>query len=241
MTAIAARGWRGVVVHWRGCSGEPNRQPRAYHSGDTAELDWILRRLRPDSVIGISLGGNVLAKWLGERGSEAPLRGAVVIGAPQDLRTSAEKLARGFSRFYCHHFLVTLKRKALAMEATHPGLCDPARIHAARTLFDFDDAFTGPVHGFDGAHDYWARSSCRPWLASIAIPTLVINARNDPFVPFGSLAGPAEVSAAVTLDYPEGGGHVGFATPPLPARSTWLAERSLAFLADPTTGGRPHG
>lgn len=233
MAAIAARGWRGVVVHWRGCSGEPNRLARAYHSGDSAELDWIIRRLRPSHAIGVSLGGNVLAKWLGEQQSAAPLEAAVVIAAPQDLRAGAERLSQGLSRIYCRHFLATLKAKALDKLARFPDLCDGERIRNARSLYDFDDAFTAPVHGFAGAHDYWQRSSCRRWLASITVPTLVINALNDPFVPTRSLAGPAEVAPAVTLDYPAHGGHVGFPTAPFPGGTTWIARRSLDYLDTP--------
>ena len=243
MRAIAACGWHGVVAHWRGCSGEPNRLPRAYHSGDSDEVDWIIRRLRPRYAIGISLGANALAKWLGMQGTEAPIDAAVVIAAPQDLRAGAERLAHGFSRLYCRHFLTTLKAKALAKLVQYPGLCDGARIRDARTLYDFDDAFTAPVHGFAGAHDYWQRSSCRPWLASITVPTLVINALNDPFVPATSLAGLAEVSRAVTLDYPMEGGHVGFPTAPFPGSTTWLCERSLDYLGEPgrRSGDTVHG
>ena len=236
MHAIAARGWHGVVAHWRGCSGEPNRLARAYHSGDSAEVDWIIRRLNPQYAIGVSLGANALAKWLGEQQAAAPLDAAVVIAAPQDLRAGAERLSQGFSRLYCHHFLSTLKGKALEKLARYPGLCDGARVRRARTLYDFDDAFTAPVHGFAGAHDYWQRSSCRRWLASITVPTLVINALNDPFVPASSLASRADVARAVLLDYPLAGGHVGFPTAPFPGDTTWLCQRSLEFLNAP---GRP--
>ena len=233
MAATAARGWRGVVVHWRSCSGELNRLARAYHSGDSVEMDWIVRRLRPDYVVGISLGANVLAKWLGEQQRSAPIKAAVAIAPPQDLRAGAERLARGLSRIYSRHFLASLRRKAFDKLERFPGLCDRDRIRTARTLYDFDDAFTAPVHGFAGAHDYWQRSSCRPCLAAITVPTLVINALNDPFIPAGSLAGPADVSPAVTLDYPAGGGHAGFVSAPLPGGSTWFVQRTLAFLADP--------
>ena len=236
MAATAARGWRGVVVHWRGCSGEPNRLARAYHSGDSAELDWIIRRLRPRHVVGISLGANVLARWLGEQRTAAPLEAAVAIAAPQDLRASAERLARGLSRLYGRQFLATLRQKALGKLVRDPDLCDEERIRSARTLYDFDDAFTAPVHGFAGAHDYWQRSSCRPYLAAITVPTLVINALNDPFIPARSLAGPTDVASAVTLDYPASGGHAGFASTAFPGSADWLTQRCLGFLADP---GRP--
>lgn len=238
MAATAARGWRGVVVHWRGCSGEPNRLARAYHSGDSAELDWIVRRLRPTWVVGVSLGANVLVKWLGEQQGAAPISAAVALAPPQDLRASAERLAQGFSRLYCRHFLVTLRQKALGKLAREPDLCDIDRIRSARTLYDFDDAFTAPVHGFAGAHDYWQRSSCRPYLATPTVPTLVINSLNDPFIPSQSLAQPGDVAAAVTLDYPAGGGHAGFTSSRIGGGADWLIRRCLDFLDDP---GRPSG
>ncbi len=244
MAAATRRGWRAVVVHWRGCSGEPNHLPRAYHSGDSVELDWIQRRLGADFAIGVSLGGNVLAKWLGEQGGAAPLKAAVAIAPPQDLRAGAEQLARGFNRIYCRHFLVTLKRKSLEMLDRHPGLFDGDRVRRARDFFDFDDAVTAPLHGFAGALDYWQRSSCRPYLAEVRVPTLVVNALNDPFLPPSALARPGEVSRAVTLDYPAHGGHVGFASGQATGREAWLTARVLDFLADPerrATGTRVDG
>ncbi len=231
MAAAAARGWRGVVVHWRGCSGEPNRLPRAYHSGDSAEVDWILRRLRPDFAAGVSLGANALLKWLGEQAEAASfIRAAAGVSPPQDLEAGAVSLARGVNRLYCAHFLRTLKPKSAALLDRHPGLFDRARMLAARNFHDFDDIVTARLHGFSSAHDYWSRSSCRPFLAGIAVPTLVINARNDPFLPATALARPDQVSRTVTLDYPDQGGHVGFATGAPPGRPDWLARRLLDYF-----------
>ena len=228
MRAVVDRGWQGVVVHWRGCSGEPNRLARAYHSGDSAEVDWILRRLRPDFVAGVSLGANAMLKWLGEQGGAASfIRAAVGVSPPQDLEAGAMALARGFNRAYCWHFLVTLKRKSEAKLLHFPGAFDRQRMLAAKTFFDFDGAVTAPLHGFSSAQDYWTRSSCRPWLAGIQVPTVVINARNDPFLPASALARPEAVSPAVELDYPAHGGHVGFASGPPPGRAEWLPSRIL--------------
>ena len=231
MTATAQRGWRGVVVHWRGCSGEANHLPRAYHSGDSAEVDWILRRLRPDFVAGISLGGNALLKWLGEQGEAAGfIRAAAGVSAPQDLEAGAISLARGINRLYCQHFLRTLKPKSAALLDRYPGLFDRARMLAARNFHDFDDIVTARLHGFSSARDYWSRSSCRAFLGGIRIPALVINARNDPFLPATALATPDQVSRSVTLDYPDEGGHVGFTVGAPPGRPDWLPRRLLDFF-----------
>ena len=235
LRALAVRGWRGVVPHFRGCSGEPNRLARAYHSGDSAEIDWILRRLAPLAgsaplfAAGVSLGGNALLKWLGEREHEAGtlLAGAAAICPPLDLTISGHALGRGFNRLYSAHFLLTLRAKALAKHARHPGLFDAARVRRARSLYDFDDAYTGPVHGFAGADDYWRRASSKPWLRAIRVPTLLLNAANDPFVPPAALPRPGELAAAVRVECPPHGGHVGFLGGAWPGHIGWLPERLL--------------
>jgi predicted alpha/beta-fold hydrolase len=229
MTHVAAAGWRGVVVHWRGCSGEPNLLARAYHSGDSAEVDWIVRRLRPDFVAGVSLGANALLKWAGEQGSKAGIVKAVAgVSAPQDLHAGALALSKGFNRLYCLHFLKTLKRKSILKLAQFPDIYDRRAVTAARDFSDFDGLVTAPLHGFDSAIDYWTRSSCRQFLGDISVPTLVLNARNDPFLPESSLAGPSEVSRHVLLEYPAEGGHVGFIDRRLGA--DWLPRRLMGFF-----------
>jgi predicted alpha/beta-fold hydrolase len=238
MEAVAARGWTGAVVHFRGCSGEVNRLPRAYHSGDSDEIDWLLRafrRDRPQGAIfaaGVSLGGNALLKWLGERGTAAGvIDGAAAVCAPLDLAACGHHLARGFNRVYTRHFLGTLKRGAEAKWQRYPGLFDRRRMQAARTLYDFDDAVTGPIHGFLGAEDYWRRASAKPWLRGITVPTLVLNAANDPFLPAWALPVARDVAAAVCLEVPPGGGHVGFVVGPWPGRLDWLPGRLLAHFS----------
>ena len=225
-----ARGWRCVVPHFRGCSGEPNLKARAYHSGDSEELDWILRRLEPDFAIGVSLGGNVLLKWLGERGSAARLKRAVAVSAPLDLAAAGRALDRGFNRqVYTRSFLASMKRNAFAKLARFPGLFDAPRVRRASTLYEFDDAVTAPLHGFRDADDYWVRASSAPWLEHIRVPTLVLNARNDPFLPEAALQRATRKAApAVLLEFPRSGGHVGF-----PGRRGWLARRVLEFLSSP--------
>ncbi len=238
MHSVARRGWAGVVVHFRGCSGCLNRLPRAYHSGDSAEADWVLRRLRalhPGRrlyVVGVSLGGNVLLKWLGEQGSAAEgiVDAAAAVCAPVDLAAAGAALQQGANMIYTRHFLQTLKRHALARLERHPGLYDRRRVLAARTLHDFDDIVTAPLHGFRDADDYWRRASSRPWLPHIAAPTLMLNAVNDPFLPPAALPAPHQVARAVTLEYPDQGGHVGFVAGAFPGHLDWLPARLLHFF-----------
>ena len=238
MHALALRGWGGAVPHFRGCSGEPNRLPRAYHSGDSAEIDWILRRLRalfPQRTIfaaGVSLGGNALLKWAGEQalGARDAVQAVSGICAPLDLTAAGQALQQGFSLLYAKRFLATLKANAGARLARHPGLFDEARMRAARNLHEFDDAVTAPLHGFPDAGDYWRRSSSKPWLGGIRLPALVLNALNDPFLPQTALPAAGQVSAAVTLDYPAQGGHAGFVSGPFPGRLDWLPQRLLSFF-----------
>jgi len=239
MHAAAQRGWLGVVVHFRGCSGELNRLPRAYHSGDSAEIDWALRRLqllhpeRTRHAVGVSLGGNALLKWLGEQGTAAAaaVHAAVAVSAPVDLHAAGNALEHGFNMIYTKNFLSTMKRSSLARLALHPRLFDARRMLAARTLREFDDLVTAPLHGFDGVDDYYTRASSKPVLAHITVPTLLLNARNDPFLPATALPAPGAVSAAVNTEFPETGGHVGFVSGAFPGTLDWLPERALDFLA----------
>ena len=237
MRAAADRGWRGVVPHFRGCSGEPNRMARAYHSGDSEEGDWILRRIHARfpaaalHAVGVSLGGNMLAKWLGERGAEAGfVAAAASVGAPLDLAAGGEALARGFNLVYTKMFLATLRGKALAKIARFPGLAAAEAIRASRNLYDFDNVYTAPVHGFRDTEDYWARASAKPHLGGVTVPHLVLNARNDPFVPAASLPRPQDVSRFVHLEQPQEGGHIGFAAGAPPGHLDWLPQRLLRFF-----------
>lgn len=238
MRAATAIGWSGVVVNFRGCSGESNRLPRAYHSGDSDEIDWILRRLRalcpdrPCYAVGVSLGGNALLKWLGERqaGAGDCLRAAAAISAPLDLTACGHHLARGFNRIYTQYFLRTLKRNATEKLRRYPGLFDERRMSAANSLYEFDDVVTAPLHGFADADDYWRRASSKPWLTGIRQPTLLLNALNDPFLPAPALPSATEVSPAVQREFPHHGGHVGFVTGAPPGRLDWLGERLLTFF-----------
>ena len=231
-------GWRGVVPHFRGCSGEPNKLPRAYHSGDYAEIGWMLSAIHalepsaPLYAVGVSLGGSALLNWLGREGDRAALliNAAAAVSAPLDLTAAGIAIGQGLNRIYTKHFLQTLIPKALAMAHRFPGKLDKASIHRADSMHAFDDVVTAPLHGFDGADDYWLRASSKPWLRGIAVPTLVLNARNDPFIPATSLPTRAEVSATVLLEQPEGGGHAGFLSAPFPGRLDWLPLRLVQFF-----------
>ena len=238
MAALAARGWSGAVPHFRGCSGEPNRTARFYHSGDAAEIAWIMARLRartgaPLYAAGVSLGGNALLRWLGESGDAANfVTAAAAISAPLDLARGGEALSSGFNMLYTHMFLHTLKPKCLAKLEQFPGLFDRDALLAARDLYAFDNVVTAPLHGYVDTNDYWHRASARHVLHEITVPTLVLNARNDPFLPGEHL--PASASKAVTLEYPEEGGHVGFPGAPGAGGIGWLPRRILSFFDNAT-------
>jgi predicted alpha/beta-fold hydrolase len=237
MAEAKARGWHGVVPHFRGCSGSINLLPRFYHLADSAEVDWVLRRLKaqhngPVVAAGVSLGGNVLLRWLCEQEQDATaiLDAAAAISAPLDVHAGGHAISQGFGMIYTRSFLKTLKRKALAKLDQYPGLFDRDAMLAARTMHAFDNAVTAPVHGFRDTNDYWTSATTRPFLPRIAAPTLVLNARNDPFLPERVLPSAEEVSAAVTLDQPMHGGHVGFMTGPFPGRIDWLSQRVFGYL-----------
>ncbi len=220
------QGMRFVVPHFRGCSGELNRAPRAYHSGDHEEIGWILSRLREQHTgailaVGVSLGGNALLRWAAESGGEAArmVSAVAAVCSPIDLAAGGQAIGRGFNRMvYTSMFMRSMKPKALAKLAQHPGLFDAQAMYAARDLYAFDNIFTAPLHGFKNADDYYARASAKPHLHRIRIPALVLNALNDPFVPADSLPAQGDVGSRVTLWQPAQGGHVGFPAGRFPAQ-----------------------
>ena len=231
MFAAQRHGWHGVVAHFRSCGGVENRAPVFYHSGDSAEVAHMLQLMHSRypriCAVGISLGGNALAKYLAEQGSRAIPQAAAVVSAPLDLTAASHRLERGLSKMlYAPYFLRSLLPKAAACAARFPQI-DAAAVQAAANLTDFDNAFTAPVHGFADAADYYRRASAKPLLHQIALPTLILNALNDPFIPAESLPQASDVSSSVTLLQPEYGGHAGF---PGTADLDWLPDTVLRYF-----------
>ncbi len=213
------QGMACAVPHFRGCSGEVNRAPRAYHSGDFQEIDWILRRMkarRPDIqliVVGVSLGGNALMRWAQEMGASASniVSAVASVCSPLDLAAAGHAIGTGLNRLiYTRMFLNTMIPKAMERLALHPQLFDEQALKSSRDLYAFDNIFTAPLHGFKNTEDYWARASAKLRMAEIQIPALALNARNDPFMPASSLPQMGKVGKHVTLWQPKQGGHVGF-------------------------------
>ena len=256
LAAFRRVGWPAVVMHFRGCGGEPNRLARCYHSGETRDLDWIVDELgrrfpdRPLFAAGVSLGGNVLLKWLGELGSEAPLAGAAAISVPFDLGRSADRIEKGFSKVYRRYLVRQMHLKIRAKFGTwSESPIDLSKLPRWRTFREFDENVTSPLHGFDGAEDYYRKSSSGPYVPRIRIPTLIVQARNDPFVPGAFLPSP---SPSVRVEASPHGGHAGFVAGAVPGRPRyWLEERIPAFFEEVLTrtshrssgacAGRPRG
>ena len=237
LETIHAHGWRGVVMHFRGCSGEPNRLPRSYHSGDTRDLAQVAANLRARNdvpalaAVGYSMGGNVLLKWLGEQGADVPLAAAVAVSVPYTLSLAAERLSQGLSRLYQRRLLDDLRAKLRRKFSGTTTVIDLQQAHASRNFWEFDDRVTAPLHGFSDVHDYYTRSSSRQYLGNIGIPTLMLHAEDDPFMTPQALPTGDELSSSTRLEVSLRGGHVGFVHGRLPWRPRyWLEERVPAFL-----------
>lgn len=238
LQSIDRLGCRGVVMNFRGCSGEPNRLPRSYHSGDTRDFSTIVNFLSkqeprvPIIVIGYSLGGNVLLKWLGEQGQDvANVIAAVAVSVPFELDKSVDRLQQGFSHFYEQHFLRLLHKKMQQKKNMQMPIVVPQS--PLSTLREFDDKITAPLHGFASAQDYYVKSSSRQFLKDIRLPTLLLHAKDDPFIPSGAIPLSRELSPCTTLEVTEKGGHIGFVGGAVPGRPYyWLERRILEFLSD---------
>lgn len=243
LDAAWGRGWGGDLLIFRTCNGEVNRARRSYHSGETDDLDLVVQRVAteyptaPLGLVGVSLGANVLLKWLGERSRDIPpqVAAAVAISTPFDLARSARRIGQGFSRVYERHFLKSLRAKALAKIDRFPDLAKREAVLAARTIWEFDDAYTAAVHGFRDAADYYAQSSSIQFLPGIRVPTLLLSARDDPFHPpevLDEVERIAQTNPYLATDFPARGGHVGFVEGTVPWRARSYAEsRAASFLA----------
>ena len=242
------RGWRAAVLVFRSCGGEPNRLRRSYHSGETSDLAFVLGHLHarypdvPFILAGVSLGGNVLLKYLGEQGPELSprVKGAAAASVPYDLSRSSRHIDQGFARIYQWNFLRSLRSKAAAKAAQFPDLPVGRDLQGATTMFGFDDCFTAPVHGFQGAEDYYAKSSSLGWLDTISLNTLLLSAVDDPFLP-PAVLDEVRLKAAqnphLSLELTPHGGHVGFIGGRNPfAPFYYLEHRVTEFLAGQLTG-----
>lgn len=245
------RGLRGVALNFRSCSGEPNRTARFYHSGDTEDVGLALAHLRERfparrfGALGFSLGGNVLLKYLGE-GSDAlqdEVGAAAAISVPFDLDQGARAIERGpMGHVYSYYFLQSLREKVHRKEALLRGLVDLEEVLSARTLREYDDAATAPLHGFSSAEEYYSRCSSSRFLPEVRVPTLLLQSEDDPFLPADALPRAAVAANPHLLPaFTAAGGHVGFVEGSVPWKADFWAEREaaryLATLLDPDTGG----
>ena len=243
LTEMQRRGWSASLVLWRSCGAEPNRAPRFYHSGETTDLAHVLEhmiRKRPHSrlgLVGVSLGGNVLLKYLGERGTDVPIQiaGAAAVSVPFDLARGSSYISRGFSRVYERHFMKTLKRKTREKATRYPDLIDVDQVDRLVTLQQFDNALTAPVHGFADAADYYTQSSSIRYLSGISTETLLLNAIDDPFLPsevLNEVRRIARPNPHLHIDFPKRGGHAGFVGGWNPLKPVYYLEKRVGeFLA----------
>ena len=237
---ITESGWRGVFMHFRGCSGEPNRLPRGYHSGETGDVAYVISLLMERennlhlAAIGISLGGNVLLKWLGETREKNPLKAAVAISVPFELHKAASRIQVGFSKFYQWYFINCLRdRLSQKFENQPASPWDATVFKNINTMYEFDDKITAPLHGFSGVDEYYNTSSCRQYVGHIRVPTLIVHSKDDPFMTEDVIPSSHELSPHVNLEVTEGGGHVGFVTGRYPWRPEyWLETRAPQFLRE---------
>jgi uncharacterized protein len=242
--AVTALGWGADLLLWRSCDGTNNLAPRFYHSGETGDASWFVHRVAtlhpaaPLIACGVSLGGNVLTKMLGDPSIPLPssLRAAVAVSVPFDLARGSRFISSGPSAMYAAWFLRSLRIKAAEKATRYPHLFpSPARIAAIRTLWEFDDLITGPLHGFAGAEDYYERCSAQHFVGTARIPLLLLSARDDPFLPadvLDAVALRARDNPLVTTEFWPAGGHVGFVQRVSPTQSRhYLADRVPQFLA----------
>jgi predicted alpha/beta-fold hydrolase len=236
MSALNTREFNLVFMHFRGCSGEPNRLPRGYHFGETCDLGFMVdligeRLKRPlDAVVGFSLGGNVLLKWLGVQAGDCPLKTAIAVSVPFLLSDSATRMNQGLSKYYQAHLMKSMKRSYREKFSHIPSPLS-VDVGQLQSFWAFDEQITAPLHGFAGAEEYYAKSSSRQYLGRIAVPTLILHARDDPFMWPDTVPADTELSNTVTLELSDHGGHVGFVSGALPWRPHyWLEQRIIEHL-----------
>ncbi len=236
MHAITQQGWRGVLMHFRGCSGTPNRLKRGYHSGETADVQFIAEHINkrhpqiPLVAIGYSLGGNVLLKWLGESQHNNPLHAAIAVSVPFRLSMAATQMTRGLARIYQWHLLKTLKSGLTHKIPQHPDFSWPT-LSSLSSFWEFDNKITAPLHGFADVHDYYLQSSSHQYLKNICKPTLIIHSQDDPLMTPTVIPSLSDLSTDITLELTEKGGHVGFISGNTPGRPHyWLEPRCINYF-----------
>ena len=213
---ISKIGWNGVLLLNRNCGGISNRHQRTYHAGETGDLDLVVNLVKkrfpdiPSMVYGYSLGGNTLLKWLGEKGESAGINAAAAVSTPFDLASSTAVMEKGFSRIYQRHFVNLLRESAKRKFRDLPPLFNTGDLNEIKTLREFDEIVTAPLHGFVNADHYYSESSCRQYLNKICVPTLIMNSLDDPFLDKKTFPSPKEVSVMVELEFLKKGGHAGF-------------------------------
>lgn len=237
MRAITVHGWVAVLMHFRGCSGEPNRLPRSYHSGDTADIQFCIDHLHiryannPLFALGYSLGGNALLKYLGEQQTTTPLQAAIAVSVPFELNRGADKLNQGFSKFYQWYLVGKLRDKMRQKFKQQTASIDISNLDSYRDFWQFDHCVTAPLHGFESAKEYYRLSSSRQYLNHIKIPTLLIHAQDDPFLPIDAIPTPHDLSNTVQLELCKHGGHVGFISGSNPFKPKfWLEQRIPEYI-----------
>lgn len=241
MQALENKNWNAVLMHFRGCSGRSNKLPRAYHSGETGDAKYFIEYLRqrfigvPIAAVGYSLGGNMLLKLQAEYGDESPLQAAASICAPIQLDKCADRIDKGFSRVYQKHLMKRLVRNVLKKYDQHDFISlaglSKEKVESLKTFWQFDDAFTAPVHGFGNAKNYYKISSARQYLKQITKPTLAIQTRDDPFMTVDVIPDEKELGSGLTLEVSQHGGHVGFVSGSLFKPNYWLPERICEYLS----------
>ena len=248
LAAAADRGWSAHLLLFRSCGDRVSLTRRFYHSGDTGDVRSVVSLLAGEFpsadffLVGVSLGGNVLLKYLGEDGAPIPsaVRAAAAVSVPYDLAQSAEAISGGFSRIYQRFFLNTLKMKLLEKRKVFSSLPDESVIRRLRTMVEFDDLITAPVHGFAGAQDYYRKSSALQFLGGVRVPTLLLSSYDDPFLPaeiLSSVEAEARRNPSLHIEFHQSGGHVGFVTGRFPWRAEYYAERRICEFFDGFTRG----
>jgi predicted alpha/beta-fold hydrolase len=238
LRAIVDHNWCGAFMNFRGCSGEPNRLPRSYHSGETEDLQNVVLELkkrypqRPIAVVGFSMGGNVLLKYLGETGAKNPLAGGVAVSVPFDLEKAANHINQGVYRLYQWWILRDLQKLLSQKFQKVKAPVDLGDLSSIKDFWDFDNRITAPLHGFADARDYYTKSSSRQYLKKIKIPTLILHSADDPFMTKDVIADVNDLSPQLTLELSDGGGHVGFVTGTPWNPKYWLEERIPEFLKE---------